>query len=362
MKKRRVLFLWSRYSGYMAACWKRLSAIETMDVEVVAIESNPSDRSDPTFIPKMLDGVTARLIPHADADDYPRLKRHLPDETPDVLVVSGWQHPGYVQAIRQNHFGSSALIVCSDNPIRHTWRQRLGILKIRWLLDRASRVMVPGDRGYQLMKSWKLPDEKIAKGLYGVDELSLKPCISERESNGWPKNFIFTGRYCQRKGVDIMLEAYADYRARHDDPWDLVCCGRGELGTLLQAQPGVIDRGFVQPERLNTALANASAFVLASRSDAWPLSLVEAAMAGLPIVCTAACGSSAELVRDRFNGRVVPTANRSALSDAMSWIHANETELTEFGRRSSELANAFSAHQWAERWADEIEDICRNRE
>ena len=249
------------------------------------------------------------------------------------------------------------MIVCSDNPIRHNLRQRLGIFRVRWLLNRASRVFVPGDRGYQLMKYWGLADEKIVKGLYGVDEFNLQPAIDMREMNGWPKKFLFTGRYCHRKGLDVLLSAYTDYRSRHGDPWDLVCCGRGELGTSLGGLAGVIDRGFVQPGDLTAELAGASVFVLPSRADAWPLSLVEAALSGLPVICTAACGSSAELVRDRFNGRVVATANSDALSEAMSWMHQNQTRLPTFGQRSSELGSAYTASEWAFRWSSEIEQI-----
>ena len=357
MRPTRVLFLWARYSGYMASCWRQLSNHSDIDVNVIALSSSPGDASDPHFDASILDGISVRLIEESDALDRDRLHALLPKETPDVVVVSGWAFPGYLAAIRSGALSEARVILCSDNQIKHTWRQTFGAHKIRWLLRRASLVFVPGESGYQLMRSWHVPPEKIVKGLYGVDESSLSPCVNMRTEQQWPKNFIFTGRYCKRKGVDLLLKAYSKYRSRVAKPWGLVCCGRGELGEMLDGQPGVVDQGFVQPSDLACQLAHASAFVLASRSDAWPLSLVEAALSGLPIICTSVCGSAAELTRDLYSGRVVPPSDVNSLASAMEWVHERESDLSELGRRSRELGLAYTAHAWAERWQHALQRI-----
>lgn len=355
----RVLFLWARYSGYMAACWKQLAACPEIQVNVVAISSRPGDKSDPSFDKGILEGVSTHLVSKQDAGSLNRLESHLPDEVPDVIVLSGWEFPGYLSAVRNGPYRNVPVILCSDNPIRHTWRQRLGAFRIAWLMKRASLVFVPGERGFQLMKSWSLPDRKIAKGLYGVDEAAFAKCLDERNSKNWPRHFVFTGRYSERKGVDVMLAAYKKYRKSKPSPWGLLCCGRGELESQLSGCDGVVNRGFIQPNELPSVLSNASAFVLASRADAWPLSLVEAALSGLPIICTAACGSSAELVRDGFNGRVVPGADIDALAGAMCWAHDHVDPSNAFGQRSQSLGLAYTSSEWSARWREAIHQVNR---
>jgi glycosyltransferase involved in cell wall biosynthesis len=57
-------------------------------------------------------------------------------------------------------------------------------------------------------------------------------------------------------------------------------------------------------------------FVLSSRVEGNPLSVMEAMAAGLPVVSTAV-GGVPELVRDRETGLLVPSEDAEALAQAM---------------------------------------------
>lgn len=117
---------------------------------------------------------------------------------------------------------------------------------------------------------------------------------------------------------------------------------------------GIVNHGFVSPTEVPQIMTQSGAFVLASRYDAWPLVIVESCSAGLPIVCSYACGSAVELVRDRHNGFTVKTGCAESLMKAMIQIHDLEDQLVEFGRRSRELAAPYSAEAWADRWRHQI--------
>jgi len=97
---------------------------------------------------------------------------------------------------------------------------------------------------------------------------------------------------------------------------------------------------------------NAGAFILPSRFDPWPLALVEAAAAGLPIVCTDVCGSAVEVIRSYYNGLIIPSENPEALAKALLIIHERYEELPIWGKRSQELAAAYAADIWATRWRE----------
>ena len=96
---------------------------------------------------------------------------------------------------------------------------------------------------------------------------------------------------------------------------------------------------------------HAGAFLLPSRFDPWPLALVEAAAAGLPVICTNVCGSSVEVIRSGYHGLVIPANHVQSLCQAMIEIHNAYPELPEWGHRGQQLAKPYSASEWAKRWA-----------
>ncbi|MEM8856558.1 MAG: glycosyltransferase, partial [Pseudomonadota bacterium] len=115
---------------------------------------------------------------------------------------------------------------------------------------------------------------------------------------------------------------------------------------------GITDKGFLQPREVHDALAEAGCFVMASRFDPWPLALVEACAAGLPVVATAACGSAVENVRDHVNGFIVATDDAQAFAEGLLAVDQAYDRLAAFGAASRGFAAAYSAEVWTRRWTD----------
>jgi glycosyltransferase involved in cell wall biosynthesis len=78
--------------------------------------------------------------------------------------------------------------------------------------------------------------------------------------------------------------------------------------------------GFVQPADLPGELAGAGCFVLASRFEPWGVVLHEAASAGVPLICTDACGAAELALEDGRNGALVPAGDARGLARAMARI------------------------------------------
>jgi glycosyltransferase involved in cell wall biosynthesis len=212
------------------------------------------------------------------------------------------------------------------------------------------RVVVTGERSWQYAYRLGIPLEKIRRGIYGIDYQSWFPLWQERQNTPWPRSLLFVGRYTQEKGVDVLIEAYRQYYEQVNDPWSLICCGKGELEHQLETQPGIKNLGFVQPHQMQTIWQNAGAFVLPSRFDPWPLALVEAAAAGLPVICTDACGSAVEVIRSEYNGVIIPPNNSQALAQAFMILDQNYPSLPEWGKRAQQFAAPYDAKLWAMRW------------
>jgi glycosyltransferase involved in cell wall biosynthesis len=67
-------------------------------------------------------------------------------------------------------------------------------------------------------------------------------------------------------------------------------------------------------------------------------------------------------VRPYYNGITVATRDVDALADAFAWAHQQTSEqLAEMGRRGRELAAAYSAQMWAQRWAQAARECMEER-
>jgi glycosyltransferase involved in cell wall biosynthesis len=188
--------------------------------------------------------------------------------------------------------------------------------------------------------------------MYGIDFDFFAEIHQERSKSPWPKSFLFVGRYTEVKGIGTLMQAYRQYRQScNGEPWPLVCCGKGPMEGLIEAEEGVINRGFVQPDEMRDIWKEAGCFLLPSRFDPWPLVIVEACAAGLPVICTDVCGSSVELIREQYNGITLAANNVDQLCQALLNIHQKDTtELQQWGSRSAMLAQPYAAQYWAERW------------
>ena len=345
----KIVFCWPTISGYMATCWRELAARPGVELFVVGMRRAAGKHSD--FEASVMEGIPHHLLADDERSSYRRIRDIVRAQEPDALFLSGWQHRPYVRLAFDRSLRDVRRFMMIDTSLRRGIQQRVGRAILRPYLARMEGVFVPGERSWQYARWMRVPEPRIHRGTYGVDWASLAPLWERRADapGGWPRSFLFAGQYLQRKGVDVLAQAYAEYRERVADPWPLVACGQGPERATLRTVGGVTDRGFLQPDPMAAARARSGVFVLPSRSDAWPLALVEACAAGLPVVCSDACGSAVELVRSHHNGLVVPTGEAGRLADALEWMHHSHDRLPEMGRASRDMAAPDSAERWADR-------------
>jgi glycosyltransferase involved in cell wall biosynthesis len=339
---------WTDISGYMTACWRALAAMPDVELNIIAFE--PSSES---FAQELTRGLKCRLLTTAERSDDRLVANLIAQTRPQVVYLSGWYVPAYRKVIFSEEFEGVAKWIGVDTPWWGTLRQQVGRLVLPRLLRRVDRVFVAGERAWQYMRILALPQAKVSRGLYGVDYDSFAPLLEQRrqQPGGWPRRFLYIGRYVHEKAIDVLIDAYAKYRASASDPWPLTCCGGGAMEHLFGGHDGVENLGFRQPAELLDVMRRAGAFVLPSRFDPWPLVVVEASAAGLPVIATESCGSTVEMVRPYFNGLTVATQDADALARAMLWSHENHQQLSVMGERGQHLAAAYSAQMWATRWA-----------
>jgi glycosyltransferase involved in cell wall biosynthesis len=355
-----ITICWTGVSGYLAACWRALAARPAIDLRIVCFPAIGT--ASAPFAAEITTGLAVESIPPDEMRNAGRIAVAVSAHRPHVIVIAGWAVPAYNALLTNPAFATAQFVLAMDTPWRDEWRQRLARYKLARMRSRFARVVVPGERAWQYARRLGFAEAQIRRGMYGCDHAALAPLHARRlaRPGGWPRRFLFVGRYAEMKGIDVLLAAYARYRAAIADPWPLTCCGAGPLKSQIADASGVSDRGFVQPPDQPALFEEHGAFVIASRYDPWPLVILEACAAGFPVLCTEACGSGVELVRPYFNGLSVASDDAGALARGLRFIHDRYERLPDMGRRSQSLAAAYSAEVWAERWEQMCKDLVRS--
>jgi glycosyltransferase involved in cell wall biosynthesis len=361
-KEMRVAICWTEIHGYLTACWRELARVPGLELLIVAGKPGAVESTNGCSDEAWAD-LPCRLLGADELRDAGRVADLLAAFRPDVVVLNGWVIPAFVRLAFNPALASARFVLTMDTPREDTWRQRLARLKVGRYVDRMDRVVVPGERGWQFARHFlKVPEARLCRGLNAIAFDTFAPTYERRLARPeWPRGFVFVGRYVPDKGLDVLLAAYRIYREATPDSWPLTCCGRGPLAGLLRQTPGAADLGFVQPAALPDVLVGQGASVLASRYEPWGQVVVEHAAAGLPVVCSEACGAAVELVRPYYNGLLAPTGDAAALARALAWMHRQHAELPEMGRRSRELAAPYSARLWARRWLEMCRGLVEGR-
>ncbi|MEY4797881.1 MAG: hypothetical protein RI978_182 [Verrucomicrobiota bacterium] len=146
----------------------------------------------------------------------------------------------------------------------------------------------------------------------------------------------------QRKGVVELAEKFLALPEAERRGAKLLLVGDGELRGALDAlatkSAGALRvLGQLPPEEVRRVLWAADAFVLNTRLDPNPLSAIEAAAVGLPVVMSSAAGNIREVVEAPNAGFVIrdPADPSEALRSVLS---ASDAELSAMGERAAQVA------------------------
>ncbi len=140
------------------------------------------------------------------------------------------------------------------------------------------------------------------------------------------RQFIFVGRFVEKKNLVDLIEGYAAYRAAAGPAAHrLVLVGAGPAEAAIRARiatlgiAGEVDLpGFLGAGDVSRLLAGALALTLVSTVEQWGLVVNEALAFHLPVIVSGAAGSRDALVRNLVNGYVVENGSIAGIARAMA--------------------------------------------
>ena len=148
------------------------------------------------------------------------------------------------------------------------------------------------------------------------------------------KRLLFVGRFVPAKNLTLLIEAFDEVVDNHPDA-ELVLVGDGPRRNQIERAVNRRDlhshvdfRGYVANENLPQLYRSASGFVLSSKTERYPITLLEAMSCGVPVVGPE-IGAIPEIIDDGENGLLYPPDSTERLESAISKILSDE-ELRHF--------------------------------
>jgi glycosyltransferase involved in cell wall biosynthesis len=234
--------------------------------------------------------------------------------TPTVVKLTS--DPVFERSLRWGLFGHDLAAFQDARGVR------IGILRHArdLVLERARRIIVPSEALRELAVSWRVPPEKIT---VVRNPVAVPPGLESREELRRRHGFVgptlvFAGRFVPQKSIDVALEA-----VRRNPDVKLLLAGEGPYHERLVRHArdlGVDGRAaFLGPQPRHMVfelLRAADAALLSSSWENFPHMAVEALAVGTPVIATDA-GGVTEILRDGWNGLLVPIRDPEALSAAI---------------------------------------------
>ncbi|MGQ9881974.1 MAG: glycosyltransferase family 4 protein [Armatimonadota bacterium] len=209
----------------------------------------------------------------------------------------------------------------------------------RWI----ARMLRGSHRLVTLSEEWKqyyqhtfrLPLERVVV----LPNPVLLPTKLPNRSHRSTVTLLFLGRMGHIKGSMRVVQAVRilpeEVRARTR----LILAGDGDVDSVRRAvnemgmERGVTVMDWVTAEQRNALLAGADVLVLPSLNEGLPMSVLEAMSWGLPVIASPV-GGIPEVVKDGYNGLLVPATDIPAISAAIGQLVEDEPLRLQMGENA----------------------------
>jgi glycosyltransferase involved in cell wall biosynthesis len=306
----------------------------TLEVVVLGVDREVVERLTarrPAAVAEVLPAVRTKRDVRAFAAHVRALRRLRPDVLQANLTTPASCQYALLAATLVHGVRTVAV---EQLPFPLDGRLQLGLK--RFTSHRLAAHVAVGDQGARDVERFVgLPAGSVRTIRNGVPDVPLEPL---------PRPFAgptvgSLGRLDRQKGYDVLLRALSELPGVA-----AVLVGDGPEREALERQAAetrldgrVLFAGWQEePRRYLTAL---DAFVLPSRFEGFPLSVVEAMLAELPVVASRV-GSMAEAVQDGETGVLVAPDDPAALASALRRLLDEPDVRARLGRRGREVAVA----------------------
>lgn len=336
--------MWPNVPGYIGAC---LDELASRGVKLLVIQDYDLNESNKVNVYKEKSNINLISL-NKKSYSLNQLRSLIQTFNPDISLISLSYNGIRFEIAKFLNKNSKIVIGAVDAYKKNTVTEEFSHLLFKFFARKYyDAVWVPGYRGSLYAKESGFYNNVIFEGVYTCDTNIFMPIGRNRlyEFEKWPQVFLYIGQYIERKGFDLLIQSYKQYRKNNNNPWELWCIGDGPLKPLVTSIEGITDFGIQNSLQCAEMMSKSGAFILPSREDHWPLVLHEAGSCGLPILASVNCGNVVELVYNGISGVTYsPAVNE--LKNALNYVSSNLPE--KMGFESYRIAQKYSVEKWAD--------------
>lgn len=372
----RLVFLTVIPSPYQRQLFAAMQASDAMEARVFYFARSEHNRAwhVPDLRPyeTVLEGRTVRLGGRS-VHWNPGTLRRLRAEAADLVVVSDYSAPAAQLAMRALARWDAPFVFWGEVPgfsqlgpvgafLRRQMQRPLAaadaIAAIGSVAAESYRALFPGKPVFTIPYYCDLaPFQAARAGLGGA---------GGHNAGGGTVDILFSGQLIPRKGVDLLLEAFAGVARRHPAARLLILGDGPERAQYAQAVPAdlagrVLFLGHKQPAELPGVFARADLFCLPSRHDGWGVVVNEALGAGLPLVLSDAVGAGRDLVEPGRNGLIFPSEDVAALAGALERVVGDAGLRQRMAEASRGMAERWTLAEGVANWQRAAEAVLAAR-
>lgn len=216
-------------------------------------------------------------------------------------------------------------------------------------IKRADRVIVPSNYLKSIVSGWSIPTYKIDIIYNALGEEDLMVSISQAEAKrelGIDGKIILTvARLVPWKGIDMLIKILP----RFNNETQLLVVGDGpdihrlkSLAFGIGVEKRVIFRGQIPHNKVSLYLRAADIFVLPSSYEGLPHTILEAMIAGIPIVATNT-GGIPEVIESGKEGFLLKPEDLSGLEESISRLLEDSATALKFTENAKEKVKQFNS-------------------
>jgi glycosyltransferase involved in cell wall biosynthesis len=217
------------------------------------------------------------------------------------------------------------------------------------IVKNASKVIASSQTEAQQYRDIGVPEEKIGIMSNGIDlskYAELPPKGSFKKKYGideYEKIILYLGRIHRIKGIDFLVKAFAIVIKKLDDV-KLVIVGPDdgylkEIKALiknLSMEKNILITGLLPDKDKLEAYVDADVYVLPSRFEAFPMSVLEAYSCGKPVIASKV-GGLKDLVINGETGLLVEPGNTEQLAKNILYLLNDKGKAEEMGLKGRQL-------------------------
>lgn len=169
------------------------------------------------------------------------------------------------------------------------------------------------------------------------------------------QRILTIGRLTEVKGIDLLLPIAKEVLKKHPD-WEWKIIGDGDLKPMVEEyilEHQLEDQLIVQVPAghdINSEYQQAAFYVMTSRNECLPMTLLEALSNGLPCLAFDCETGPRHIIQQGINGWLVPMSNSEAMIDRIEdWV-CDAVALQEISLNTKTSIEQFSATEVYQRW------------